>query len=465
MQNGKNICRINGKLVPLSLLKSVGDKLVDIHGQHEHQSLFNEKNHLSMLDSYGEEEISAPLLKVKEAYKEYKQTADALSKLTYGGDMERRLDILDYQIKEIVAADVKPEEEEELLEERNIQMNAQRIFDSLNKATECLNGGYGIEGALSNIKAARNALGDIASLSKDYEKLLEKINECYYSLEENYYEIDDKKQSAYYDEGRLEQIEERIAQINTLKRKYGGSIEEMYKFLENSKQEYDDIANSHTRIAELEEKIQKDKAILIRAQEKLSEKRKKAAKGFEADMKKQLADLGFNACEFIVDITSDADTFSSKGCDTACFMISLNPGQPVKPLKKVASGGEVSRIMLALKNIKAGLDNIGTSVFDEVDSGISGRTAGVVALKMASIAKTRQVICVTHLAQIAAMSDKHFLIEKYVENGNTHTNVAALDDKAKQAEVARLSGGDITEVSLKHAADMIATCDKQKKEL
>lgn len=464
-KSGKNICRINGRLVTLSMLKDISDKLVDIHGQHEHQSLLNEKNHLGFLDNYGEKEIFNEKASVKDAYTAYSKTLSSLNKLKLDGDRERKLDILKYQIDEIGNAKLKVEEEAALLEERMLQRNSESISSALEKSYECLYGD--INGAaLTNLKETVSAMKSIAAFSADYERLMQRLSDSYYSLEECMYDIRDLKNKISFDESAQENIENRLAQINTLKRKYGGSIEEVLKFGEKAQEEYDTLLNSEQIIKTLTEELSIQKEKLISLQNELSQKRKKVACDFERDIIDQLSDLGFNSCEFSVSfLNEDKVKLAENGQDEVEFYISLNKGQPLRALKKIASGGEVSRIMLALKNIQAGADQIDSCVFDEIDTGISGKTANTVAKKMAKISIGRQVICVTHLPQIAVMADKHFIITKENAGHTVRTNVVELDRKNRIDEIARLSGGEVSKVSALHADEMLNNADEIKKQL
>lgn len=454
--SGKNVCRINGVLVTLALLKDISDLLVDIHGQHEHQSLFDEKNHIGMLDSF-DGRIDAAKAGVQAAYREYADAERRLKSL-FGavGDRERRIDILQFQIDEILKANIAAGEEDELLVKKKRMNASEEIMDALSAAYDSL---YDSEAfnALSAIKDISGKLSSLGRIDEKYEQMAAAVNESYYSLEETASDIRREMDLCSFDPNELEEIEERLLLISNLKRKYEDpSITGEY--ITKAEQELADLVNSEKLAAELTEKTARLKAILYEKSVKLSEFRREAAAAFGRKMMQQLADLGMSASKFSVKF-ADLDSieqcaFSDNGIDTVEFYISTNAGEPEKPLRKIASGGEVSRIMLAIKNIAADRGGIPTMIFDEIDTGISGRMAQVVAEKLQTISRSRQVICVTHLPQIACMGDRHFLVSKESDGKSTKTNLFELGGEERVSEIARLSGGD-SDVAKDHAREML----------
>ncbi len=454
--SGKNVCRVNGVLVTLALLKEISDLLVDIHGQHEHQSLFDEKNHIAMLDGF-DGRIDELKAQVKEAFSDYTEAARRLKSL-FGaaGDRERRIDILRFQIDEILKANIKEGEEEELLARKKRMNASEEIMESLSSAYDSL---YASESfnALSALKDVSVKLSGLGRIDEKYEHMASAVNDAYYSLEETASDIRREMDECSFDPNELEEIEERLLLISNLKRKYQDPCV-TGDYIKKAEQELSDLINSEALAEKLTAESQRLKTALYEKSVSLSNLRREAAAAFEQKMKKQLADLGMTAASFSVkfsDIASiDECTFSENGIDSAEFYISTNAGEPEKPLKKVASGGEVSRIMLAIKNIAADRGGIPTVIFDEIDTGISGRMAQVVAEKLQTISRSRQVICVTHLPQIACMGDRHFLVSKESDGKTTNTNLCELSGEERVSEIARLSGGD-SDVAKDHAREML----------
>ncbi len=454
--SGKNVCRINGVLVTLALLKTVSDLLVDIHGQHEHQSLFDEKNHIIMLDSM-DKGISSAKAEVEAAYREYTEASRRLRSL-FGadGDRERKIDILQFQINEILSAKIAGGEEDELLAQKKRMNASEEIMEALSAAYEALYDSehQSVLSALRDISVRLRSLGRIDS---KYENMAAGIDEAYYTLEEAVTGIREDMESLSFNPRELEEIEERLLLISNLKRKYqdpcvGG------EYIKKAQKELEDLLGSERLLAELTEKTKALREALYEKSLTLSRLRREAAGVFEQKMKEQLSDLGMISASFSVNFTEtpgiDECVFSDNGIDTAEFYISTNRGEPDKPLRKVASGGEVSRIMLALKNIAADKGGIPTMIFDEIDTGISGHMAGVVAEKLQTISRRRQVVCVTHLPQIASMADRHLLVTKKSDELATNTYLAALEGEDRVSEIARLSGGD-SDIAKQHAREML----------
>lgn len=461
--SGKNVCRVNGTLTTLAVLKSISDRLVDIHGQHEHQSLLNEKNHMIMLDGF-DTRIENAKEQVESAYAEYTGAVRRRRALLGNdGDRERRIDILKFQIDEIIKAGITEGEEEELLSQKARLNASERIMEALSASYTAL---YQAEplSALSALKDAAKRLGSLSDVDERYGEMSLKIDEAYYAVEEVASSIRGEMDEDLFDAGTLESVEERLALIASLKRKYEDPTI-TGNYLKKAEQELDDLIRSEELLIELTQKEAELKADLYKKSLALSDIRREAALMFAQQVTNQLWDLGMNGAHFSVEFGQQDDiencTFSKNGIDSPEFFISANKGEPLKPLRKVASGGEVSRIMLALKNIAADKGGIPTMIFDEIDTGISGRIAQVVAEKLVNISRGRQVICVTHLPSIASMADCHFLVQKFSDEKSTRSTLIKLDYDMRIDEVARLAGGD-TQLTLAHAKEMIQKAEFYK---
>ena len=453
--SGKNVCRINGTLVTLTVLKAISDRLVDIHGQHEHQSLLSEKNHMAMLDGF-DPQIAEATDAVASAYSEYSAVQARLKTLLAGEDRQRRIDILNYQIREIREANIADGEEEDLQQQKRRMNAAERLAEALGAVYEQI---YESEtrSVLASLKDASSRLAGIGDVDEKFDAFAARTDEAYYALEELSGDIRHEMDACNFDADELEQIEERLALIHTLARKYGDPLI-TGSFLKKTEQELADLTDSEALAEQLTKKAQQLRADLYAKSLRLSNVRREAALVFEQQVTMQLADLGMLSAAFSVQFieleSEEKCTFTKNGIDTVEFFISANRGEPQKPLRKVASGGEVSRIMLALKNIAADRGGIPTMIFDEIDTGISGRMAQVVSEKLFSISKGRQVICVTHLPQIASMADTHFLVTKESDETSTHSYLIPLDEMQRIDEIARLAGGE-TATTQAHAKEMI----------
>ncbi len=436
--SGKGVCRINGRLVTLQTLKELSSSLVDLHGQHEHQSLLSEKNHLGFLDEYGGEAVEKYLEEIKETFGEYKSMGKELSSLCERiSDAERKLDILNFQIAEINTLNYRDGELEELMERKNILQNSEKIESALSEGYESLYGGS--SPVLTKIKEMISSLQSISTMDKRYEKTLDKLNEAYYSLEDIAFELRDFKAECYYDEKELDDILNRLDDIHKISRKYGGNMGSALAFLNKSVLEQDELMQGGERVAALTEQLSDCEVKLKVLCAGLTDQRKVAAQKFEEEVTREFNELGLANSRF--EVVFKPTAYSSKGADDIEFFISTNAGEPLKPLRKVVSGGEASRIMLALKVISLE-KSIATLVFDEIDTGISGKIAHTVAKKLAHLAEKYQTLCVTHLPQIAAKAKTHFLITKTTQDNQTKTNVTKLGEEERISEVARLTGGD-----------------------
>ena len=461
---GRNACRVNGTLVPVASLKSVSDTLVDIHGQHEHQALLDAENHISYLDAYCHAD-SLPIIEKIDAIVSRRNELRLKRNSGFSSqrEREREMDMLRYQIEEIASANLEVGEEERLSAEKTVLLNAERIRTALETAHMALSGAE--EGsALSAIDTARRSMRDIAALNKDYEALGDKIEELYYAAEDISFVLRDTSENVESDMQRLEEIEQRLKLISDLKRKYGRTVEDVIDFGKDAGTKLNELENAEALAAELDAKLDKLKAEYNVAADELSKVRRAAGDRLKRDVLNELKDLGMAKAMFDVALSDASGGEPRKGGrETAEFMLSANPGEPLKPLEKVASGGELSRIMLCFKSIFADNDRVPTLIFDEIDTGISGRTAAVVGEKMLGIAKKHQVICVTHLAQIAALAEAHLMVRKYDDGKNTFVETRQLNEEEKVQRIAQMMDGESDSPSaLTHARELIARADKIK---
>ncbi|MBQ9988669.1 MAG: DNA repair protein RecN, partial [Clostridia bacterium] len=419
--NGRNTCRINGSVVNNAAMEAVSELLIDIHGQHEHQSLFKPRAHIEILDTFAGQNAEKIKGLIASDLQELRDIEKQLNTLgAADGSRERRLDILRFQAGEIEECAVQPGEDESLYQERMLLNNSQKIYQAFARA-EALLFGEEQDGALTQLSVAARELRGISHLDERFMAVSTAMDELYYSCEATADSVRDQSRYLEFDPARMAQIDERIDVLTKLKRKYGGSIESVLETAQNALNEIEMLENAEQSIEKLKNRKKQVIGQLYENALELHEIRAKAGAEFSNLVKKELEDLGMARVQFDVDFwpvpeieNCTADSFTENGLDRVEFLLSANPGQPLRPLSKIASGGEASRIMLALKNISANLDGIGCLVFDEIDTGISGRMAHVVAQKMAIISRGRQVLCVTHLAQLAAMADTHYLIEKKV---------------------------------------------------
>ncbi len=452
--SGKNKVFINGSMATIAMLSDVGEFLVDIHGQHEHQTLMKVERHIDVLDEYAA--LGSLRQEMSGIYSEWNRVKDELESLKSSeADKEKRVDLLRFQSDEIEKAALKLDEDEELLEERKLLSNAERLYESANSALEIL---YSQSGsALELIKKAGSKVTDISIIDESMRVTLDAINSASASIEDAALTLRDYVGRISFDPERLNEIEERLDLIGRLKRKYGNTVSEILKYREEVDRELDGIERAEERIGELEIQGERLKDKGLKVAETLSEKRKKGSDELTRKVVKELSDLGMKKAIFEVKMERLND-ISAKGSDKVEFLLSSNPGEAPKPLSKIASGGELSRIMLALKKVLANPSGVPTMVFDEVDSGIGGGIAEVVGRKLREVAEGRQVLCITHLAQIAAMADLHYAVSKGEEKGRTVTMVSRLTGSKRVDEVARMLGGmTMTEATKRHAEEMIKT--------
>ena len=453
--SGKGKCRINGRPASAGVLKGVGTYLINIHGQHESYELMSPERHITYIDKLGK--LENDLAEYRAAYKEYTALKNKLNQASYDEQERiRKIDLLSYQVKELEEADLYVGEYEELIEQRNIIENKERIAESLNEAKESLNGSYETDGAIQLLEAAYNCLDEISDVLSDADELSKRIQNAVYELEDCRDEIVSLCDTADTDTGSLGEIEDRIDLIHNLGRKYGQNIDEMLVFLENARKELDYLEGYEENREALATRCREAKNKAEQLAQALSEKRRTVAKEFSSAVKKEMTFLDMPNVELTVMCSQCG--LNANGCDLMEILISTNPGEAPKPVAKIASGGELSRMMLAIKNVLAGTDEIDTLIFDEIDTGISGSAAQKVGLKLKEVAKSRQVLCVTHLAQIACLGDSHFKIQKSVSSGKTYTAVDRLDHQGRRNELARIIGGvEITKATLDYAEEMLSS--------
>ena len=458
--DGKNVCRVNGRPVSVAALKKLGARLINIHGQHDSQQLFDEENHLTYLDAFARDEKE--LEDYRAAFDALQSVRREIQKLSMDeSEKLRLLESLQYQIEEIRAANLTPGEEEQLKERRKVLQNAEKLSDALRAADEALYGGDSSDGA-AGLFSHEHALSRVNTISADMEALYRKISDLMYSVQDAADELRAMRDDLSYSEGELEQIEERLDAIHKLKRKYGASVEDVLAYLQKSEQRLDEIEFASDRIESLKKRQAELQKEAVRLGEVLREKRLRAAKEMETDICEELRQLDMPKIRFVCEFTPQEP--AENGLDRVRFLMSANVGEALKPLSKVASGGELARIMLAMKQVLAQQDGVPTLIFDEVDAGVSGRAAQKVALKLWTVSQGRQVLCVTHLPQIAAMADAEFTVEKRVEHERTYTSVLHLDDSGRRQELARLIGGSmITETTLAGAAELLRLADEAKR--
>ena len=470
---GKNICRINGTVVPLQTLRQVSAQLLDIHGQHEHQLLLDSKNHIAYLDEYAADEIMPLLSKTETLYTEWKQSAQKLLRLRKSvSEREQRIDMLRFQLDELKAARLVADEEDDLERQKVFYRNAGKIMSAFDEACGLLDSGSGgSSSAVELLREGVRALTPVASLDSRYEQVYARLDGLCYEVEDAVEELCDLREEMDYDEQDAERVESRLDLLRRLNRKYGATTRDMIAYRDKIAGELGELEDSDEAMERLEKEFRQHARALMEASAQLTAAREAAARRFEKSIETQLHDLGMKNAKLSMAFAPLAagekitERFSAQGVDRVEMMFCANLGQPMKPLARVASGGELSRIMLALKNLSAQKPGIPRSmVFDEIDTGISGRMAQVVSEKMSQIGDHHQVICVTHLPQIAAMADEQFLVRKSDENGVTRTQVLRLDRMQRAQEIARMVGGAgcESESSVRHALTMLEEADARK---
>lgn len=461
--DGKNVCRVNGRPVTVGQLRALGARLLNIHGQHDGQQLLDEEQHIVYLDSFGRVESLA--ITYAEKYKNFTDIRRQIGALQMDeAEKARRVDTLQYQIEELRRAKLKPGEEEELTARRGMLRNAEKFLDAVAGADYALNGDDSGGGALSALRQAQDALGGVRHLDDAFGQLYERLGEAYSEVYDIAATVEDKRGELDVSPGELDRVESRMDLLYRLKKKYGATVEDMLDYQARCEAELAQIEDAGDTLVRLEQALSKAEKEARQAAQALSDARKAAAEQLTSQILAELQQLDMGKIRFAVDFAEKP--LDSDGMDTVRFLMSANVGEELRPIHKIASGGELARIMLAMKNVLSEQDHVGTMVFDEVDTGVSGRAAQKVAEKMARISRRKQVLCVTHLPQLAAMADTHFSVEKGERGGRTYTEVRRLDREQRRRELARLTGGShVSQTMLDGAEELLVQAEKFRAEL
>ena len=461
--DGRNVCRINGRPVSVAQLRAIGSELLNIHGQHDGTQLLDEERHGEYLDRFGRTE--GPLSAYRAAYDAMEALHRQMEALRMDeAEKARRMDSLRFQIDELERAQLVPGEEETLLERRSLLRNGEKYLAALAGADCALSGGDEGGGAVSALRDAEEALYGVRTLSEDLGNLYERLKAArceVYDLAES---VRDKREEFDFSPGELDDVEARADQLYRLKKKYGATVEDMLAYLDKCRAELDAMETADDTLIRLEGQMKKARAAVDAAGAELTKVRQAAARVLEERIQRELRELDMARVRFAIDFA--AKDPSPDGCDAIRFLMSANAGEDLRPIARIASGGELARIMLALKNVLAEQESVGTLVFDEVDTGVSGRAAQKVAEKLAQVSRHKQVLCVTHLPQLAAMADTHFSVEKGERDGRTYTRVVLLDREARKAELARITGGaNVTQALLQSAGELLDAAERYRKTL
>ncbi len=460
--SGKSTARVNGQSVTLATLRAIGETLVNIHGQHEHQSLLRTERHLDWLDAYGGTAVGAVKQSYQGVYREFVRVRNELETLKAGGQQALQLaDLYRFQSDEIAQADLKLGEDEWLQEEKQRLSNAERLFDATSRAYELL---YGPGQAVEAVGKALQRIQEIVRWDESkLSPIVEQLQSSYYQIEDASFQLRDYREDVEFNSERLEEIETRLQTISGLKRKYGDSIERIIAHGEQMERELNGLDHQEERIVAFEQELHRLTQQLHEQAGRLSDVRRQAAAALSSELMRHLKDLHMEKTIFDVELRTEKDRVTKDGWDAAEFLIAPNPGEPLRSLSKIASGGELSRIMLALKSIFSSLDRVPVLIFDEVDTGVSGRAAQAIAEKLAQLARQAQVFAITHLPQVACMADAHYAIVKKVEDNRTFTVVTSLGEKERAEELARMLGGvEVTGTTLQHAEEMLALARSRK---
>ena len=461
--DGKNVCRVNGRPVTVGQLRALGARLLNIHGQHDGQQLLDEEQHIVYLDSFGRVESLA--ITYAEKYKNFTDIRRQIGALQMDeAEKARRVDTLQYQIEELRRAKLKSGEEEELTARRGMLRNAEKFLDAVAGADYALNGDDSGGGALSALRQAQDALSGVRHLDDAFGQLYERLGEAYSEVYDIAATVEDKRGELDVSPGELDRVESRMDLLYRLKKKYGATVEDMLDYQARCEAELAQIEDAGDTLVRLEQALSKAEKEARQAAQALSDARKAAAEQLTSQILAELQQLDMGKIRFAVDFAEKP--LDSDGMDTVRFLMSANVGEELRPIHKIASGGELARIMLAMKNVLSEQDHVGTMVFDEVDTGVSGRAAQKVAEKMARISRRKQVLCVTHLPQLAAMADTHFSVEKGERGGRTYTEVRRLDREQRRRELARLTGGShVSQTMLDGAEELLVQAEKFRAEL
>ena len=456
--DGKSVCRIGGRPVTVGQLKALGSRLLNIHGQHDGQQLLDEEEHLRFLDSFGRTERLFNAY--TEKYNHFTEIQRKMQSLQMDeSEKARRVDTLTYQIGELERAQLRAGEEEELSARRNLLRNAEKFISAVSEADYALNGDDSSDGALGLLRRAQDAIGAVRHLDDGYAALYQRLEALYSEAYDVAATVEDRRESFDFSPNELDEVESRMDQLYRLKKKYGPSVEDMLAYLDRCRAELEQIEYAGDTLIRLERELAKAEQAALDAAERLSQGRRQAAEQLSAQILEELRQLDMGKIRFAADMAEKP--LGPDGIDQVRFLMSANVGEELRPIHKIASGGELARIMLAMKNVLSEQDMVGTMVFDEVDTGVSGRAAQKVAEKMARISRRKQVLCVTHLPQLAAMADTHFSVEKGEQNGRTYTAVQRLDREQRRQELARLTGGShVSQTMLDGAEELLAEAEK-----
>ena len=448
--NGKNMCKINGRMVTVNELKNFMSKFIEIHGQNDNQSLLDNKFHLKYLDGYIGDEILSIKKQYKEKYQRYLEIRREL-KANYGDEKERerKLDLLKYQVNEIEEANLKENEEDKLEEKRKIMLNSEKISKNLNEADIAIG-----ENSIDNLNIAIKALEKIENIDNVYKKISSNLKSIYYELQEISRDISNHKDEIYFDEEERNEIEERLDIIYSLKRKYGNNIKEIIDYKNEIQEEIEHIENLDEYNSKLKKELKQIKDEMTNLSEKMNRLRKQYGKNLSQSINNVLEELEMKNAKINIHVNYNEEEYFENGKDEVEFYIRTNLGEDEKPLSKIASGGEMSRIMLAIKKVLADTDKMPVLIFDEIDTGISGKASNAVAEKLNGISKNHQVLCISHLPSIAAIADYNYFISKKVINERTNTNIKLLNEKEILEEIARISSGEINETTINYAMQL-----------
>lgn len=459
-ESGKSVCRVNGKLVPLSVLREIGGSLIDIHGQHENQELMDEKHHIHLLDHFATTKLAPIKEKYDVAFTSYREIKRELAAISIDEQLTaQRIDLYQFQINELETANIQIGEEELLMEERKRLNNFHKIFERTNTAYEAI---LGESKGLDWITNAMGALDDAAAVDDQFKDLSETVTTSFYALQDAAFQIKDILDDMEFDPERLNEVEQRLAILQSMKRKYGATVGDILAYRAKIEVELSALVNRDESIQKNEQKLVEMEGKLQLLAAKLTVIRKEAALKLADAIMEQLRVLYMEKAKFIVNF-KELDSFDANGFDDVVFYISTNVGEPPKSLPKIASGGELSRMMLALKTIFSSSNGITSIIFDEVDTGVSGRVAQAIAEKIAAISMQSQVLCISHLPQVAAMADQHYLIKKEVEQNRTVTSLTNIGKQERIEELSRMmSGAEITDLTLQHASELLQLANAKK---
>lgn len=460
--SGKSVCRVNGKLVPLSVLRDIGSHLIDIHGQHENQELMDEKRHRHLLDQFGQDSLGDALAQYRTRFMVYKQLRRELEAVSIDEQrIAQRIDLFQFQLNELEMANLQIGEEENLMDERKRLMNFNKIYEASHIAYEAISGD---QKGLDWIRQAMQSLEEAAQIDEQFKEASEAVASAFYTLEDASYQTQSAVDGLEFDPERLNEVEERLTVLQTMKRKYGATIEDILAYQARIAGELEELLNHDETLHKKERQVSVIKDELQELATTLTLLRKEASQGLSGAIMHELRGLHMEKAKFVVNFKEN-EYFDEFGKDDVVFYISTNVGEPPKSLPKIASGGELSRMMLALKTIFSSNNGVTSIIFDEVDTGVSGRVAQAIAEKIAEVSINSQVLCISHLPQVAAMADHHYYIKKEVEHDRTYTSLTEIDERARIEELSRMmSGAEITEATLRHAEELrtMATLHKTK---